>query len=466
MSDIPDTTRKGLNWQDWLASLRTLLWSKNGPTASDGELPFLHTDRVIARGLTIVSLFLVGFLGWAAFAPLESALMAPGVVIVESHRKPIQHLEGGIVRDILVREGQSVKAGQALIRLDDTQAHTALALLQDEADTLEAQEARLAAERDGSDVIKFPADFLARKNEAKVAEAILGEQRTFQSRRASLNQQIAILTARKTENARVVAGLRDEQAALETQIALIRKESDGVQQLVAKGLEPLPRLLALQRQGADLTGQRGQLAEKISQVDVNTGETDLQILNLKSQQLDDVLKDLRDVQSKRFDLLDRIQAARDVLNRTVLVTPVTGRVVDLTLHTKGAVIKPGDSVMEIVPLHDQLQVEAHLRPEDADDVTVGMTAKVGLSAYKQRRLPLLTGVVTSLSADRITDTRTGQAYFVADVSIDRAALKDYPNARLIPGMPIEVAFNTGSRTALEYLLEPVRDVMRKGMRER
>ena len=466
MSDSPGTTGKDPNWQGWLASLVTLFRNKNYPATSDGELPFLQTDRVISSGLTIVIIFLVVFLGWAAFAPLESALMAPGVVIVESHRKPIQHLEGGIVREILVREGQSVRAGQALVRLDDTQARTALELLQDQADTLEAQEARLVAEREGSDIIKFPADLLSRTKDTKVAQAILGEQRTFQSRRDSLNQQIAILTARKTENVRVVAGLKDQQTAVEAQIALIRKEADGVQQLVAKGLEPVPRLLALQRQAADLTGQRGQLAEKISQVDVNTGETDLQILNLKSQQLDDVLKDLRDVQSKRFDLLDRIQAARDVLNRTVLAAPVAGRVVDLALHTKGAVIKPGDTVMEIVPQRDQLEVEAHVRPEDADDVTVGMTAKVGLSAYKQRRLPLLTGVVTSLSADRITDARTGQGYFVADVSIDRAALEDYPNARLIPGMPIEVAFDTGSRTALEYLLEPVRDVMRKGMRER
>jgi HlyD family type I secretion membrane fusion protein len=438
----------------------------DGPAASDGTLSFLRTNRVIARGLSVVVVFVVIVMGWAALAPLDSALMTSGVVIVESHRKAIQHLEDGIVQEILVRDGQDVKSGQVLIRLDDTQPRTALELLVDEEDAFTAQEARLIAERDDSSIISFPQELLARGNDPKVAEAILGEQTTFESRRDSLNQQIGILTARKAENERVVAGLKDEQTALETQIALIQNETDSVQQMVAKGLEPVPRLLALQRNTADLSGQRGQLIEKISQVDLNSGETQLQIVNLKNERLDDVLKDLRDVQGKRFDLLDRIQAARDVLNRTVMAAPVAGKVVNLEVHTKGAVIRPGDTVMEIVPVRDQLDVEAHLRPEDADDVYVGMSARVNLSAYKQRRLPMITGTVTNVSADRITDPRTGQSYFVATVSVDRSALKNFPDARLIPGMPVEVALDTGSRTALEYLFEPIRDVMRKGMRER
>jgi len=466
MSESMPVPRPRMSWRSIVQNLRSLIVGGDTPAANDGQLSFLHTNRVITRGVVIVSLFFVGVLGWAAFAPLDSALMSSGVVIVESHRKSIQHLEGGIVKEILVHEGEEVKAGQMLVRLDDTQARTAVELLEDEADSLTAQEARLIAERDGSAVVHFPSDLLARGNDAKVAEAILGEQTTFESRRDSLNQQIGILTARKAENARVVAGLRDEQTALETQISLIGKETDSVQQMVAKGLEPVPRLLALQRQAADLTGQRGELIEKISQVDLNSGETELQIVNLKNERLDDVLKDLRDVQSKRFDLLDRVQAARDILNRTTLTAPVAGKIVDLALHTRGAVIRPGDTVMEIVPAHDALEVEAHLRPEDADEVYVGMTAKVSVSAYKQRRLPMITGTVTNVSADRITDPRTGQAFFVANVSVDRSALKNYPDARLIPGMPVEVALDTGTRTALEYLFEPVRDVMRNGMRER
>jgi HlyD family secretion protein len=445
---------------------RQLITGNGEPSATDGSLTFLHTGRVIRIGLSVVVIFVVGFIVWAAVAPLDSALMAPGVIVVESHRKTIQHLEGGIVKDILVKEGQSVQAGQTLIRLDDTQARVQLALLQDEADGLAADEARLIAERDGTDDLTFPPDLLARQDDPKVAEAIHGAQTTFATKRDSLKEQIGILTQRKSENGRVVAGLRDEQTALETQIALINQEAGNVQQMVNKGLEPLPRLLALQRQAADLTGQRGQLLEKITQVDLNNGETDIQIVNLKSQALDDALKDLREDQSKRYDLSDRIQAARDVLNRTSLDAPVGGKVVELTVHTKGAVIKPGETVMEIVPQKDQLDVEAHIRPEDAEYVYVGQAAKVNMSSYMQRRLPMISGTVTGVSADRLTDQRTGQAYFNAVVSVDRSALKDFPDVRIIPGMPVQVAIETGHRTALEYFIEPIRDVIRNGMKER
>jgi membrane fusion protein, type I secretion system len=437
-----------------------------GPSASDDTLTFLHTGRVVRVGVSIILVFVVGGLLWAIFAPLESALMAPGVLVVETHRKTIQHLEGGIVKDILVKEGQLVKPGQTLIRLDDTQARVQLALLQDEADGLQADEAQLIAQRDGDDHLTFPPELLARKDDPKVAEDIRGAEKTFATKTDSLKEQIGILQQRKSENGKVVSGLRAEQQALETQIALIQQESRNVQQMVDKGLEPLPRLLALQRQEADLTGQRGQLLEKISQVDLNNGETDIQIVNLKSQALDDALKELRDVQSKRYDLSDRIQAARDVLNRTNLSTPVGGKVVDLSIHTKGAVIKPGETVMEIVPEKDELDLEAHIRPEDAEYVYVGQPAKVTLTSYLQRRLPQLSGTVTGVSADRLTDQRTGQPYFTAIVSVDRSALKPFPDVRLIPGMPAQVAIQTGTRTALDYFIEPIRDVIRNGMKER
>ncbi|HEX4079865.1 MAG TPA: HlyD family type I secretion periplasmic adaptor subunit [Rhizomicrobium sp.] len=448
-------------WSSFVGVLRD-----SHPAATDDVLPFLRTNRVIWSGGSIVALFFFGFVGWAAVAPLQSAIVAPGVVVVESHRKTIQHLEGGIVKDILVQDGQTVKAGQALIRLDDTQAATALQQIQDEQDELTAQDARLVAERDGSPVIHFPSDLLARANEPKVAESILGEQTAYENQNASLRQQVDILNEKKAEDARAIEGFQAQIAADDTQVGLIQREADAVGKMVAKGLEPTAKLLDLQRSEADISGQRGDMVQKIAQQKLDSGEDDIQIINLKSQMLEDVIKDLRDVESKRFDLADRIEAARDVLTRTTLAAPVDGRVVDLQVHAKGAVIKPGEPVLEIIPVHDQLEVEARLRPQDADEVRVGMTAKVDLSAYKARRLPMMTGTVTYVSPDNLDDPHTGQSYFLAHVSVDRTVLRDNPDARIIPGMPVQVEIQTGAHTALNYFLEPIRDVMHNGMREK
>ena len=264
----------------------------------------------------------------------------------------------------------------------------------------------------------------------------------------------------------IIAGLRKEATAVEQQMTLIDQEQQSVQTLYDQKLSTLSRLLALQRQAADLAGQRGQLVEKIAQTELTSGENQLQIMNLKNQQLSDVVKDLRDVQTKRFDALDKLQQARDIQQRLTIRAPVAGKVVSLAIHTNGAVVKPGDTIMEIVPQKDALEVEAHVRPEDADSVHVGMSAKVNFSAYQSRRLPIIEGVVNTISADRLTDTRTGQAYFNVTVTVDRAQLKDYPNAKLMAGLPVEVALDTGSRTALEYFMEPITDVFRKGMREK
>ena len=457
----PDTAVRH-RWSSFVGILR----DRGAPAATDDVLPFLRTNRVIWSGGSIVALFFFGFVGWAAVAPLQSAIVAPGIVVVESHRKQIQHLEGGIVKDILVQDGQTVRAGQALVRLDDTQAATALQQIQDEQDELTAQEARLVAERDGNPVIRFPPELLVRANEPKVAESILGEQTAFENQKASLRQQVDILNEKKAEDARAIEGFQAQIAADDTQIGLIEREADAVGKMVAKGLEPTAKLLDLERTEADISGQRGDMVQKIAQQKLDSGEDDIQIINLKSQMLEDVIKDLRDVQSKRFDLADRIQAARDVLTRTTLIAPVDGRVVDLQVHAKGAVIKPGEPVLEIIPVHDQLEIEARLRPQDADEVHVGMTAKVDLSAYKARRLPMLTGAITYVSADTLDDAHTGVSYFLARVSVDRSILRDHPDARIIPGMPVQVEIQTGAHTALNYFLEPIRDVMHNGMREK
>jgi membrane fusion protein, type I secretion system len=450
----------------WAVALRKFVFPEDEQVYESESFDFLNPDSVIRTGLIVVAAFVIGFLGWAAIAPLDSAIVAQGVVIVESHRKTIQHLEGGIVRDIYVQDGQVVRQSQPLMQLDDTEARASLDLVRGEADAFAAQESRLEAERDNADKITFPADLLTRKNDPKVAEALRGEQSTFDTHRAALAKQQAIYNQRIGENKRIVAGLENQQTAVDQQSDLIAQETGSVQSLYDKGLSTLPRLLQLKRQAADLTGQHGQVVEKIAQVNLDSGEDELQIVNLRNQFLNDVVKDLRDVQTKRFEALDRLHAAKDVEARMRMTAPVAGKVVGLAVHTRGAVIRPGDTVMEIVPINDQLNIEAHVRPEDADEVRVGMSAKVNLGAYKQRRLPMITGTVMNISADRLTDQKTGQPYFNVVVAVDLAQLRDYPDIKLIPGMPVDVSLSTGARTALEYFVEPITSVFRRGMRER
>jgi HlyD family secretion protein/epimerase transport system membrane fusion protein len=460
-----------LSWGKFKRDMRTLMrWTRevlspiDEPT--DPALAFMSTNRIVGTGRLIILVFIIGFFGWAGLAPLDSAIQGTGVIVVATHVKTIQHLEGGIVREVLVHDGQRVRAGQLLVRLDDTQAVASFDLLTGENDALAAQEARLIAERDGKDHITFPPDLLSRSRDPAVAQAIQGEQSAFETRRETLARQIDIMGQRTSENSSIIAGLQKEQAAVERQMTLIDQETASVQELYAKGLATLPRLLALQRQAADLSGQRGQLVERIAQTRQTSGENELQVMNLKNQQLSDVVKDLRDVQTKRFDLLDRIEAARDVLARLTILAPVSGKVANLAVHTVGAVVKPGDPIMDVVPDRDALEVEAHVRPEDIESVHVGMTAKVNFSAYQSRRLPIISGIVNNVSADRQIDQRTGQAFFTVNVTVDRSALKDYPDTKLMPGLPVEVALDTGTRTALDYFVEPISDVFRKGMREK
>jgi HlyD family type I secretion membrane fusion protein len=434
---------------------------------ADGEIEtaFMNPSRLIRSGGIVILIFVVGFFGWASLAQLESAVTAPGVIVVESHRKTIQHLEGGIVKEVLVAEGDTVSAGQPLLRLEETQAESNFSLLQDQANGLMAQAARLIAERDGAARIEFPVELLAQRANPNVAAILAGEENTFLTRRNTLTKQIDILAQRNDENKRQIAGLQSQQAAVEKQGTLIEQEASGVEDLYKQGLSTLPRVLALRRQGADLTGQGGQITEHMAEIELSSEENNLQMTNLRNQALTSVANDLRDVQTKKYDVLARLNAAKDIMTRLDLVAPVSGKVVNLAIHTKGAVIKPGDTVMEIVPANDALEIEAHVRPDNADIILSGMVAHVSFNSYKQRRLPQLIGKVDTVSADRLVDQRTGQPYFNVTVTVDREALKEFSAVRLVPGLPADVAIATGTRTLMDYFLAPVLDVIAKGMRE-
>jgi HlyD family type I secretion membrane fusion protein len=449
-----------------LAASGGALTPYRGETPLQPETAFMNPVSMIRKGLLVIVVFVVGSLAWASLAPLESSVNAPGVIVVESHRKTIQHLEGGIVKEVLVTEGETVKAGQPLLRLAETQAQSNYSLLQDQANGLMAQEARLIAERDGAPSIVFPQDLLAQRSDPKVTQILAGEENTFLTRKNTLTKQLAILAQRNDENKRQIAGLQSQQDAVHKQGTLIDQEASGVEDLYKQGLSTLPRVLALRRQGADLTGQSGQISEHIAQIELSSEENNLQMNNLRNQMLSEVANDLRDVETKKFDVLARLNAAKDVVNRLDLVAPVAGKVVNLAIHTQGAVIRPGDTVMELVPAEDLLDVEAHVRPDQADTVQPGMSAHVSFNAYKQRRLPQITGAVQTVSADRLVDQRTGQPYFNVVVTVDRKELQDYKDVKLMPGLPVDVAIATGTRTMMEYFLAPVLDVIEKGMRER
>ena len=426
----------------------------------------MNPRPMIREGAIVILIFVVGFFGWASFAQLESSVNAPGVLVVESHRKSIQHLEGGIVDEVLVAEGDEVSAGQPLVRLQEAQAQSNFRLLQDQANGLMAQEARLIAERDDAPKINFPPELLARQQDPNFAQILAREENTFLARRNALAKQIAILAQRNDENKRQIAGLQSQQDAVKKQGLLIEQEAAGVEDLYKQGLATLPRVLALRRQAADLTGQSGQLTERMAQVELTSEENNLQMTSLHTQQLTSVASDMREAQTKKYDVLARLNAAKDVMTRLALVAPVSGKIVNLAIHTNGAVIKPGDTVMEIVPGNDALEIEAHVRPDNADTIVPGMTAHVSFNSYKQRRMPQITGTVDTVSADRLIDQRTGQPYFNVMIIVDRDAFKAYTAMRLMPGLPADVAIATGTRTLMEYFLAPILDVIERGMRER
>ncbi len=434
--------------------------------ADDDELAFLDTARLLRGGYLAVAALGLFLGGWAGFAPLDSAIVAPGVVVVESHHKAIQHLEGGIVSAVLVSDGQHVKAGQPLIRLDQTQAHSSFATLSEQADALAAQEARLTAERDGRETIEFPAGLRARAARPAVAQAMAGETSAFNSHRETLNKQVDILQSRIAQDQRIIAGLQAQQDSLEAQIGLMDREIAPVQKLFNQQMDTLQHVLSLKRQKSIMEGTRGEIIAKIAQTGLNIDENRMQIQNLRNERQNTVMDQLRAVQVRRLETANKLRAAGDIYDRVIIKAPAAGQVVALSVHSPGTVVKPGQTLMEIVPDNDQLEVEAHLATQDADSAYTGMEATVRLTGYKQRLLPAIQGHVTEVSADRLIDSRTGQPYFNVLVSVSRAPLEGYDGVRLMPGIPVEVALKTGSRTVLQYLAEPVTDIMQRGMREK
>lgn len=439
------------------------------PAEPKSKIPRLATSYrgSVSFGLLVVLATFVGLGGWATFAPLGSAAIASGQVTVSSNRKQVQHLEGGMVAEILVKDGDEVKAGDLVMRLDRTRPQAQVDIITAQLNTARALEARLIAERDNKKGIQFPEELLGKRSgDATVDATLLAQEKLFETRRSARDGQVKILRQRISQSREQIKGLQAQADGFRRQGDLIADELKGTRELHDKGYAPRTRLLALEREAARLQGERGERLGEISRTSQAIGEAELQILQIEKQFQEEVANGLREAQSNIYDLRERLTAATDVLEHTDIRSPESGIVVSLAVHTVGAVISPGRTIMEVVPSDDTLIIEARLQPQDIDHIMSGMEADVHFSTLKQAVTPILAGSVLTVSADRLTDDRTMQAYYLMRVAVPESELEKLGTIRLVPGMPAEVYVKTGERTALRYLTQPLTQVLERSMRER
>ncbi|PSO24161.1 HlyD family type I secretion periplasmic adaptor subunit [Bradyrhizobium sp. MOS002] len=402
--------------------------------------------------------------GWSAVAKLDSAVTASGVISVETNRKTVQHLEGGIVREIFVREGQRVEAGAVLFRLDLTAPKAGYELQKNQLDTVVAQEARLVAERDGTNEIRFPRELSDREKEPNVGAAISDQVAQFQERRASLRNQTKILEAKIEQYNSEIEGLKQERAGTTNQLKFVNEELVDVHYLFDRQLTQKSRLMALEREKSRLEGLIGRSIADEAKAQNGIGEAQLQIGQIRQKFLEDVASAMQETRQKINDLREKTRVAQDVLFRVDIMAPSSGVVQNLRVFTVGGVVKPGEAMLDIVPEHDQLIVQAHVQPQDTENLQAGMPAEIRFSAFHTRILPIIMGRVATISHDRLMDEQTRQPYFLAQVIADEipSTIKE----RLTAGMPADVIFPTGERTVLDYLVRPLKDRLRGVMREK
>ena len=429
------------------------------------DAPAPRTRWPALFGLTVFLVFVVGFGAWSAVAPLAEAAIAPGVIKVEGNRRTVQHLEGGIVREILVRDGSKVEAGQVLVRLDDVQSDTTTEAQRAQRWALMAQDARLVAEMgEPGDPIEFPPELLNSAH-PRARDAVRGQREVYEARTASLNSQLQVLRARIDQQQAAIRGAQGQMVATRNQLALIRQEEAMRRGLVAQGLARLPDLLALQRAMAGLEGTMQELTGQVDRANATIAEAERQIQQALDQRIQEVSTELREVRSKLADAEERLRAATDVQTRRDIVAPESGTVVNLRLFTLGAVVKPGDAVLELVPDQDRLVAEVNIQPSDIDVVFPGLKSEIRLPAFKQRLVPFLHGEVTWVAADVTTNEQTRQQYYRAYILIDREQLDALPNVFLTPGMPVEAHVQIGERSFFRYMTQPIRDSFARAFRE-
>jgi HlyD family secretion protein len=430
--------------------------------------PYESIQRYLTIAFGIIAFLVFGIGGWAATIPLEGAVIAQGSIVVDSSVKKVQHLSGGIVKEIRVREGDRVKAGDILVRLDETQTKASNSVVTTNLDELIAQQARLEAERDGRDRVDFPTTFRKRAEDpnSEAARAMVSQQKLFELRREARDGKKAQLKERVAQLKKEIQGYVGQATAKEREIALISKELEGVRELREKNLVPLSRLTALERDATRIEGERNQLIATTAQSEGRVTETELQIIQIDQDLRSEVAKDLSETRTKVSEFAERKIATDDQLNRTDIRAPQNGIVQQLTVHTVGGVVAAGDPIMLIVPDADVLIVEVKIAPQDIDQLYLGQSATLRFTAFNMRTTPEIKGNVSFISADITQEQRTGISYYVARITLEPSEVGRLGDVKLIPGMPVVAFIKTSERTMLSYITRPLRDQIERSFKEK
>ena len=423
-------------------------------TTENGTMIVTDDSSIRAIGIIILVVTLGILGGWGYLAPIDSAALAPGFVTVKSHRKTIQHLDGGIVSKLLAKDGDIVNEGDVLLILDGTEVKAQLDILRGQQITLEAQLARLIAERDQLNQIIFPND-LQNISDTHIVEARQGETQIFNARKNAYQGEISVLNQRASQLVSKIKGLEGQRRSKQELIKSYGEEAHDLKELLAEGYANKQRLRDIERNYENATGEVAALTAEIASSEIQIGETKLQILQLQKKFQEEVAAKLGEAQSQLYDVAQRLVATNDKVLRTVIRSPAGGRVLGLSVHNIGGVITPGKPILDIVPQKEELIIDAQVSPLDIDRVSVGLLADIRFSAFKQAITPKMQGKVNNLSADRLTDEKTGAPYYQAQVELTPESYVKLGNLELVPGMPAEVLINTGERTVFEYLMQPI-----------
>jgi HlyD family secretion protein len=428
------------------------------------------SQRSIHRHLlaaSVVALALVAALaGWARSTEIAGAVIATGVVVVESDVKKVQHSAGGTVGELNVRDGDHVKAGEVVLRLDDTQTKANLAVVTGSLDELEARQARLEAEKESAEAIRFPDELLAReKTDPEVARLLDGERKLFSLRFDALAGQKAQLRERASQLREEISGLTEQIGAKTQEITLIQEELEGVMELWKKQLVPFTRVTSLKRDAARLDGERGQLIASKASTAGKISEVELQVIQVDDDARSKGAEELSNVRAKISELDERKIAADDLLKHIDIRAPQSGRVHEMSVHTVGGVIGPGETVMLIVPEDDSLSIEAKVSPNDIDQLRADQPTLLRFSAFNQRTTPQLNGTISWISADLTQDPHSGASYYTMRIAVSDAEMARLRGLKVIPGMPVEVFVQTDSRTVLSYLIKPLADQVMRTFRD-